>query len=200
MATVSAKNQYNKVSQDVPRLILQTALNLFTVRGFFNTSIHDIRKKADISIGSIYHYFKGKEAIAKALYNDLVETMNNDIGTIIAEHDTARESSYALIDYLFSMTDNSPTIIEYMLHAKHREFMPNEPPFCSSRPFAMIKAMVEKGMQRGEIRKMNPALASACLFGAALRLIHLRLDGALDEPLVPFLDEIWQCSWRSVAA
>ena len=97
------------------------------------------------------------------------------------------------------MTDKSPTIIEYMLHAKHREFMPDEPPFCSAKPFEMIKAMVEKGMVRGEIRQMNPIVATTCLFGAAFRFIHLHLDGTIKGPIEPYADEIWENSWRGVA-
>jgi TetR/AcrR family transcriptional regulator, repressor of fatR-cypB operon len=185
--------------QDVKGLIMQTGLNLFTTRGYFNTSIHDIREKADISIGSIYHYFKGKEAIAKALYDDLVKSMKEEIASIIKEHESARSCSQALVHYLFRMTDQSPTIIEYMLHAKHREFMPDEPPFCSAKPFEMIKAMVEKGMARGEIRHMNPVVATTCLFGAAFRFIHLHLDGTVKGPIEPYADEIWENSWRGVA-
>ena len=185
--------------QDVRDLILQTGLNLFSTHGYFNTSIHDIRKSADISIGSIYHYFKGKEAIAKALYDELVQNMNGEIAEIIKIHDSARACSKALVHYLFRMTDDAPTIIEYMLHAKHREFMPDEPPFCSAKPFEMIKKMVQKGMPNGEIRKMNPIVATTCLFGASFRFIHLHLDGTIKGPLEPYANEIWENSWRGVA-
>lgn len=184
--------------QDVKELIMQTGLNLFSTHGYFNTSIHDIRKEADISIGSIYHYFKGKEAIAKALYDELVVSMKRDIAEIIKSNKSARECSRTLVHYLFRMTDDSPTMIEYMLHAKHREFMPDEPPFCSAKPFEMIKNMVEKGMSRGEIRKMNPVVATTCLFGAAFRFIHLHLDGTVQGPIEPYADEIWENSWRGV--
>ena len=177
---------------------MQTGLNLFTTRGYFNTSIHDIREEADISIGSIYHYFKGKEAIAKALYDDLVNSMNEEISDILNSYDSVRECSHALVHYLFNMTDNSPIITEYMLHAKHREFMPDEPPFCSTKPFEMIKAMVEKGIAQGEIREMDSIVATTCLFGPAFRFILLHLDGTVKGPLEPYGDEIWSTSWRGV--
>ena len=197
METISRKKSKGG-SQDVRGLILQTGLNLFTDRGYFNTSIHDIRKEADISIGSIYHYFKGKEAIAKALYDDLVSSMNKEIADIVKSCDSARECSRALIVYLFSMTDNLPTEVKYILHAKHQEFMPDEPPFCSTKPFEMIKEMVQKGISRGEIRKMNPIVATTCLFGAAFRFILLHLDGMIQGPLEPYAEEIWSNSWLGV--
>ena len=64
----------------------------------------------------------------------------------------------------------------------------------------MIKAMVEKGMAQGEIRKMKPIVATTCLFGAALRMIHLYLDETVKGPLEPYTDEIWSNSWRGVTA
>ncbi|MES9894081.1 MAG: TetR/AcrR family transcriptional regulator, partial [Candidatus Thiodiazotropha endolucinida] len=44
--------------------ILSTALDLFVERGFHNVSIHDIQKQANVSIGSIYNHFGGKEGVA----------------------------------------------------------------------------------------------------------------------------------------
>ena len=64
-----------KRSKDVESVIFETALKLFTEKGYFNTSVHDIQKEANVSIGSIYHYFKNKEAIARAIYSDLLIQM-----------------------------------------------------------------------------------------------------------------------------
>jgi len=194
----TSKKKIRASHQDTRGLILKTGLNLFTTRGYFNTSIHDIRAEADISIGSIYHYFKGKEAIAKALYDDLVNSMNKEITDIISTNDSVRECSRALVHYLFSMTDNSPITTEFMLHAKHREFMPDEPPFCSTEPFEMIKALVERGIAQGEIREMDSIVATTCLFGPAFRYILLHLDGTVKGPLEPYVDAIWSTSWRGV--
>jgi len=47
--------------------VLETALNLFSEKGYFNTSIHDICRSAGVSIGAIYHHFENKEALAKSL-------------------------------------------------------------------------------------------------------------------------------------
>lgn len=47
--------------------ILSAALGLFLERGYAATSIADIRAASGASTGSIYHFFKGKGAIAQAL-------------------------------------------------------------------------------------------------------------------------------------
>ena len=50
-------------------LILETALALFREKGFDATTIRDIAERAEISVGSAYHYFPSKEAIVFAYYD-----------------------------------------------------------------------------------------------------------------------------------
>ncbi|MCK5647871.1 MAG: TetR/AcrR family transcriptional regulator, partial [Gammaproteobacteria bacterium] len=59
--------------------ILTAALDLFVDNGYHNVSVHDVQKQANVSIGSIYNHFGGKEGIAKALYKHLLNEMNEMI-------------------------------------------------------------------------------------------------------------------------
>lgn len=52
--------------------ILSAALGLFLERGYAATSIADIRGASGASTGSIYHFFKGKGAVAHALLTEAV--------------------------------------------------------------------------------------------------------------------------------
>src|SRR5437764_13854949 len=47
--------------------ILDAALVCFAKRGFHQTSMHDIRAEAGISVGLIYRYFENKEAVISAM-------------------------------------------------------------------------------------------------------------------------------------
>lgn len=188
----------NNNSPDMRSQILKTALNLFTTRGYFNTSVHHIQKQGRVSIGTIYHYFKNKEAIAKALYDDLISRMSKIISDIREQHQTAHDRCYEIMKYLFELTESDPEAMQFMLYARHQEFMPDERPVCSSLPFEMIKKMISQGIENREIIPLEPVVASASIFGGALRLIHLRLDRVLDEPVTHYLEDVWECAWRSV--
>lgn len=48
-------------------LILQAALQCFVARGFHQTSMRDIAQAAGVSLGNLYNYFPGKEAIILAV-------------------------------------------------------------------------------------------------------------------------------------
>ena len=57
--------QFQTIREEKKRLIQETAMELFAERGYANTSINMIARKAGISKGLIYNYFSGKEELVK---------------------------------------------------------------------------------------------------------------------------------------
>lgn len=180
--------------------VLQSALELFTHKGYFSTSMRDITRESQVSTGSIYHYFKDKEGVAGALYQSLLQRMQTELEQISQQHDSAEAQCRAVIRLLFKIADAEPQVMAFMLYTKHREFLPEERPICSSVPFEQMRDMVRRGMQRGEIRQGDVLVASSCLFGGCIRMITSALDGLLDQPLSNYLEQVWDYSWRAVAA
>lgn len=187
-------------SGQIEERIIAAALQLFTRRGYFNTSVPDMAQAAQVSVGSIYHYFKNKEDVARALSENLTDGLQEELVRITQKHDTVHDRCRATIAVLFELTESNRDAMEFMLYAKHREFLPVARPICSSKPFETMRGFVQDGMERGEIRRMDIMVASSCLFGGAMRLITARLDGVLAEPLPVMLDATWECAWRGVAA
>src|SRR5687767_8259246 len=48
-----------------------TAIRLIAERGYGATTLRDIAKAAGVSVGLLYRYFPGKQAIVIALYDEL---------------------------------------------------------------------------------------------------------------------------------
>ncbi len=117
---------------------------------------------------------------------------------IAVAHATAHDRCRAVVEALFEMTESERETVGFILNAKHREFLPDESPICSSRPFVKLREMIRAGIDAGEMRPMEPWVAAACTFGPALRMIQLRLDGMISVPLPDYVGELWRHSWRSV--
>lgn len=180
--------------------IIAAALQLFTQRGYFSTSVPDMARTAQVSVGSIYHHFKDKEDVARALYLGLMEELQEELARIGQDHEAVYDRCRAVMAMLFELTESNREAMDFMLYAKHRDFLPSERPVCSSKPFETMREFVQDGMARGEIRRMDVMVATSCLFGGAIRLITARLDDVLAEPLPDRLDAVWECAWRGVAA
>jgi AcrR family transcriptional regulator len=178
--------------------VLDTALQLFSERGYFNTSIHDIRKVAGVSTGAIYHHFTNKEALAQSLYETILGQMDDVIAEACAGKSGCLEKSRTIIEKLFVMTEQYPQQMQFVLLAQHREYLPNESPICSSSPFRMMKQVVIEGIEKGEVRELEPWVAATAMFGGALRMMNLQLDGVLDKPFSAYLDEVVECAWLGI--
>lgn len=179
-------------------IILETALHLFTSRGYFNTSVHDIQAMAGVSIGSIYNHFGGKEGVARALYTELLERVNALVDAAVDAGPDAPSRWRELVHRLFELTERDPRMMGFVLNARHREFLPDEPPICSSEPFTRMRDIIRDGMDAGELRAMDPMVAASCAFGPALRMISLRLDGLVEQPLPDYTDAVCAATWRAI--
>ncbi len=178
--------------------ILTAALELFVAKGFHNISVHDIQKQANVSIGSIYNHFGGKEGIAKALYDRLLNEIDILIQSVMHDESSAKARCNKIISLLFEHTESHRNIIAFIFHPKHNDFLPGELPICSTVPFKSVHDILKQGMKDGEIRTSNLWVAVATVFGGAYHMIQLRLDGMIKVPLPTLLDEFLQHTWQGM--
>ncbi|MBN2866835.1 MAG: TetR/AcrR family transcriptional regulator [Thiotrichales bacterium] len=185
---------------DAKKKILNSALILFVEKGFFNTSIPDLVVHSGVSTGSIYHAFKDKQKIAEALMQQLLLQIEAEQNAILEKQLAAKPRFYALCAWLMQTAQDYPHVMRFILNARHKEFMPELAPICSSQPFMTLRNVIQQGMEEGSVRKMDLMVAAASSYGGVLRLIQLGLDQMLERPIISYFDEITECCWHSIAA
>ncbi len=67
--------QFEKIRHDRRKSIMDTALEVFSENGYANASISMIAKKAGISKGLMYNYFKSKEELLSTIVLDGLNEM-----------------------------------------------------------------------------------------------------------------------------
>jgi len=67
--------------------IFAAALDLFSEKGYHNVSMHEIARKAEFAIGTLYKFFKNKEDLYKALVLEQAEKFDNALVQAIEESD-----------------------------------------------------------------------------------------------------------------
>lgn len=84
-----------KLSTEVLRekkgAIEDAARELFIKQGFHATSMRDISKRAEVSLGNFYNYFPTKEAIFESIINGYLQTIDDKIRDIFTEIDEPLE-------------------------------------------------------------------------------------------------------------
>lgn len=178
--------------------ILLEALKLFTERGYFNTSVSDIQSGANLSVGTLYNYFKNKEAIAVTLFSNIENCLYEHLCEIERKYDNAYERCRAIVLHLFDTTERNSDSMQYLFYTKHREVVPVDKSVFVSLPFLKMQEMVIKGQENGDIRQMEPHVAMVTLFGGPIRMMYLHIDGVLEKPLPAYFEECWNSAWRGV--
>jgi AcrR family transcriptional regulator len=86
--------------------MLTAALDLFSERGYHGVSMHEIAKRAEFAIGTVYKFFRSKEDLYKALmmetaaeYHALLEsTLSREADTLTVVRDYVRAKAGVFAD------------------------------------------------------------------------------------------------------
>lgn len=185
------------VSQDE---ILQASLKLFAQKGYFNTSLPDIKDAVGLKTANgIYQHFKTKQAIALALRENILDSLSISIDDIRRRNRKSSEQLREIVDLLFKLTDEAPEIVRFLLFINVGEFLPEQPPLLETAPFNKIKRILQNGIKEGEIRSLDPVLAYAYFFGIIQHTLGLILSGELPKSAESYEAQVWLAAWNLIA-
>ncbi len=101
--------------------VLEAALSCFIERGIDATTIHDIQRRANCSIGSLYHHFGSKEGIAEELFLDGIGRLNRGMLRRIRRCGSAEEGVRAVVEYYCEWSTRNRDLARY-LHSRDIDF------------------------------------------------------------------------------
>ncbi len=94
---------------ELKRTILHEALFCFLNHGIETTNIEMIRERAETSVGAIYHHFKNKEGIVRALYlsalQDQAKRREHALSQVRSLEDAIKAIVRSYIDWVMDYSD-----------------------------------------------------------------------------------------------
>lgn len=99
------------------KLILEAAVTLFTAQGFTATRMEDVAKKAGISKGLTYFYYKNKEDLFMALTKKAFEQLKEEFReSLRAKGKNGLEMITDLVQRIWSFSKENPVYFQSILH------------------------------------------------------------------------------------
>ena len=194
---IETKNQNKAVSQDE---VLQAALKLFSQKGYFNTSLTDIKDAVGLKTNNgISQFFKTKQAIAQALHENILDSLSISIDDIRRRNRKAGEQLREIVELLFKLADDAPEIVQFLLFVKSEEFLVDPKPLMETAAFNKIKRIFQNGVKDGEIKAIDPLLAYTYFFGIINHTLAMVLNGALPKSAESYLAQAWLMAWGCIA-
>jgi AcrR family transcriptional regulator len=160
-------------SEETRARILESAIKLFSERGFNAASVDDICAEAEISKGAFYHHFESKQALFLALLDGWLKTIDNAIEA--SKGKTAPETFMQMADafpYIFETAGNHlPMFMEFWLQASRDEKIWQASIAPYHRYHKYFTSLIKKGVDEGSFVNVDPQIASRLIISAAMGLL-----------------------------
>jgi AcrR family transcriptional regulator len=178
-------------ARDTRRDILDAALDLFALHGFYETSTRDIARRVGVRESALYHHFKSKADIMRALLEELgpgraAQLQHVDI-VGLAQGMGVREMLKSMVHMLITewAAPREMKLTRLMVTEGYR--LKSEgiisPWQNALRVRGVVAGIFEKLAKAKLIRKVDPQTAAISFMGPLmmLRLLHLGMaEGAPD--------------------
>lgn len=144
--------------------IMMAAKRVFSAKGYERCTMEDIAKEAELSPGTLYLYFKNKDALYASLTLRVLQYM-----TVRLEHALEDGSSsyadckQALLEAMFDIYEFDAVILNNMFHLQSSETLKelsddilDDINALSRKALRMITAVFSTGMEEGVIHRYHP--------------------------------------------
>ena len=153
------------------RQMLSAALDLFAEKGYHNISMHEIAKKAEFAIGTIYKFFRNKEDLYKSLMTEMASqyhhiladilSSDNDTLTVLGEYIAAKAEIFtdriSILRLYFAETRGASFNISAGLDRDMRKLY--------DELMEQLTLTMERGIRRNVLRKLDPYYMALSLEG-----------------------------------
>jgi AcrR family transcriptional regulator len=205
LASGARPRRSRKERDSRPQEIVDAAFQEFAAKGFAGTRLEDVAARARVSKGLPYLYFKTKEELFKAVVKSIVtpafDAMRTEIETTTLSTEAFLKGPF--LAFIQNIVGSRRATIARLLIAegpKHPELTAFYYEHILSRGMATLRALIDRGVERGEFRATPlrdfPQLLIAPVLTAILwralfeRHHHLDTDRLLETHISLLLDAI----------
>jgi AcrR family transcriptional regulator len=164
--------------------ILETALRLFSAKGFHNVSMQEIAEESEFAVGTLYNFFESKELMFEELGNTCARKITEGLLGILDRGGNEVERLTGLIRNMPEiLADNAEFIKLYVseLGIKGARFSKERD---HDEFHALVTSKVEQlfaeGIRKGLFRCVDPVIA-AKVFDSTMKTLGIESAGRFDK-------------------
>lgn len=177
---MGAKERREREKEQRKEHILDTARKLLLEKGLAATSINQIAKHSELSVGAIYFYFKDKEELFAALQLEGLDLLRQSISASIRPECSPDEKIRSIAGAYLRFSEehkNYYDIINYFLTSPGTVFSPDLKLKIDEQGNASIYTLasaIREGIDAGIFKPLDPRRQAIILWSAFNGIIHLK--------------------------
>ncbi len=165
--------RWQRRAEDRPREICAAALDVFAEKGFAAARLEEIARRAGVSKGTLYLYFKDKEELFRAVVRDNVAPRVDSVreAVLAADMPFAKLASMFLARFAEATTRAPVGAVAKMVIGESRNFPELAKVWhdqVAGRALDMLTDLIERAQRKGEVRPGDPRLHAFTLMGPML--------------------------------
>ena len=158
---------------DKRQLILEAAVKTFAQKGFHGTRVADIAREAGIAYGLIYHYFKNKDEILNAIFQEKWNLFLAILRSIDQDNRDLRSKLLAITNFFFESYSHLPDLMEVLvieiLHSSR--FLEDKNLEAFQQAFVVMEGIFQRAKQTATIGQDVDSRVAAYLFLGSIETI-----------------------------
>jgi AcrR family transcriptional regulator len=159
-------------SEETRTKILDSAIKLFSTRGFNAASVDEICEEAGISKGAFYHHFGSKQALFLAILDGWLQAIDS---TIEASKDKTVPETFMQMTEAFPVIfetagEGLPMFLEFWLQASRDQKIWEASIAPYRRYHKYFTSLIKKGVEEGSFVEVDPELAARMIVSTAMGL------------------------------
>jgi TetR/AcrR family transcriptional regulator len=146
--------------------ILDTARELLFEKGLNATTVNQIARRADLSVGAIYLYYKNKEDLYAALQVEALELLSQSLEDACRGKSNVENKIRAIAQAALKFSEehkNYFDIIDYFLSSPETIFSGDikaQIDAHGNQAFSLIAEVIAEGISKGIFKKVDPKINS----------------------------------------
>ncbi len=170
-----------KRSKETRARILEVASDLFARNGYDGTGVAEICKAAGVSKGAFYHHFATKQKVFVALLEEWLSGLDARMEGFMAQAGDVPQGLIAMTSITREIFERAsgqlPMFLEFWRESSHDPLVWNTTIQPYRRYTELFAGVIQRGIQEGSLRAVNPQSAARVVVALALGLI---LQGVMD--------------------
>ena len=150
--------RFRRRKEDRPQEITEAALHAFAENGYAATRVEEVARRAGVSKGLLYLYFKTKEELFKAVIRSFVVPKIDELTALIDSDGMSSEEFLRgpFLEFAKTLPGSPVGILVRLMIAegpKHPDLLQFYWDNVISRGLAALHLLIERGVENGEFRK-----------------------------------------------
>lgn len=155
------KAAFDKLPPEKRDRILRVAVEEFANNGFENTSIQQIAKKSEISVGSVYKYFENKETLFSMVVRGGLSSLEELLVGLADSSEDILVKAETIIRALLEFSRENPALVKLycrLTTTDNSEFLTGISQHIEAMSASIYTVAISKAQETGDVRNdVNPA-------------------------------------------